>query len=154
MFCHKCGTQLAENAQFCQACGTPVAIPGVAEPNKGKKAKQKNSTNGLSTKMKVLILAAVVIVGFIKVQNIFGLFGGGSSGSSSGGSSSSISIGKPYERKKILDCLTCDGDGDCPKCDGYGTQENYAGAGDYVTSVCSTCHGSRTCRTCGGSGKR
>ena len=36
----------------------------------------------------------------------------------------------------------------------YGTQENYAGAGDYVTSVCSTCHGSRTCRTCGGSGKR
>ena len=68
--------------------------------------------------------------------------------------SSSVSIGKPYERKKVLDCLTCGGDGDCPKCNGYGTQENYAGAGDYVTSVCSTCHGSRTCRTCGGSGKR
>ena len=155
MFCHKCGTQLAENARFCQVCGTPVVSLSEHTPvDTQKETVRKNRKNaGSSVKLKVLVLVLVVVVGFFKVRNITGYFGvGGSDSSSSGGSS--VSVGKPYERKKVLDCLTCGGDGDCPKCNGYGTQENYAGAGDYVTSVCSTCHGSRTCRTCGGSGKR
>jgi len=153
MFCHKCGTRLAENAQFCQACGTPAASLSGRTPVDSPKVRKNRNISSNSMKLKVLVLVLVVVVGFFKVQNIAGHFGvGGSDSSSSGGYS--VSVRKPYEPKKVLDCLTCGGDGDCPKCNGYGTQENYAGAGDYVTSVCSTCHGSRTCRTCGGSGKR
>ena len=155
MFCHKCGTQLAENARFCQACGTPVVSlskHNTADIKKEKVRKNRNIVAG-SIKLKVFILVLVVVVGFFKVQNVIGLFGvGGSDSSSSGGSY--VSVGKHREPLKVLDCLTCGGDGDCPKCNGYGTQENYAGGGDYVTSVCSTCRGSRNCRTCGGSGKR
>jgi len=155
MFCHKCGTQLAEKARFCQACGTPVVSLDKQTPAGTQRGKvQKNRSSGSSSlKLKAFILVMVVVVGFFKVQNVLGYFGGG--GSDSGSSvGSSVSVGKHREPQKILDCLTCDGDGDCPDCNGYGTQENYAGAGDYVTSVCSTCHGSRTCRACGGSGKR
>ena len=155
MFCHKCGIQLAEKARFCQACGTPVV--SLSERNlvdTKKERVQKNHKNSSGSAMlKVFILVLVVVVGFFKVQNIVGYFdvGGADSSSSSG---YSVSVGKHREPKKVLDCLTCGGNGDCPDCNGYGTQENYAGAGDYVTSVCSTCHGSRTCRACGGSGKR
>lgn len=153
MFCHKCGTQIAENARFCQACGTPVVCLSEQSTTGIQKVRENRKSGIGSVKMKVLVLVLVVVVGFFKVQNIVDYFGVGGSGSSSS-TGSSVSVGKHWEPKKVLDCLTCGGDGDCPKCNGYGTQENYAGAGDYVTSVCSTCHGSRTCRTCGGSGKR
>ena len=31
-FCSKCGTQLDDNTQFCNNCGTPVAAPGYQQP--------------------------------------------------------------------------------------------------------------------------
>lgn len=48
-----------------------------------------------------------------------------------------------------LDCLTCNGTGDCTKCGG----STYVGFGD-ARAKCNKCHGSGDCTTCGGSGKR
>lgn len=53
-----------------------------------------------------------------------------------------------------LDCLTCNGSGDCTECGGYGTIKRYNGDGDYIDSSCPQCNGGRKCRTCNGSGKR
>ena len=48
-----------------------------------------------------------------------------------------------------LDCLTCNGTGDCKTCGG----STYVGFGD-ARAKCNTCRGSGDCRTCGGTGKR
>ncbi|MBE6878515.1 MAG: hypothetical protein E7488_05040 [Ruminococcaceae bacterium] len=48
-----------------------------------------------------------------------------------------------------LQCLTCDGDGDCTKCGG----STYIGYGD-ARAKCDRCKGTGDCRTCGGSGTR
>lgn len=48
-----------------------------------------------------------------------------------------------------LQCLTCDGDGDCNSCGG----STYVGFGD-ARAKCGTCRGTGDCRTCGGSGTR
>ncbi len=32
MFCHKCGTQIAEGASFCYKCGTKVVYPDISQP--------------------------------------------------------------------------------------------------------------------------
>lgn len=48
-----------------------------------------------------------------------------------------------------LDCLTCDGSGDCQTCGGDG----YKGIGE-AKGGCNTCKGNGKCRVCGGSGKR
>lgn len=148
MFCHSCGSELPENAKFCPKCGAEnVGKTYHGTPTDGltqatNRFKEK-SRNGL---LAVLIVCAVIIAG---VQ----IIGGGSS-SSSGGSYSSDIFDHDYEPQKVLDCLTCGGDGDCNTCGGYGKENVYAGAGDYVSSLCRTCHGSGNCRTCGGSGKR
>ena len=170
MFCHSCGNELPEKAKFCPKCGTEVIqkkIENKVEANSYKseeKTYQGSPSDNLAQtagKLKEksrsmlltgLVACAILIVG---IQ----IFGGGSSSSSSslgnsyGGSSSSI-FDHDYEPPKVLDCLTCDGDGDCNTCGGYGKENIYAGAGDYVDSLCRTCHGSGNCRTCGGSGKR
>lgn len=70
--------------------------------------------------------------------------GGSSSGSSSG---SGWSPTTPEFSK--LNCLSCDGDGDCNTCGGDG----YTGFGS-AKAGCYTCHGNGKCRACGGSGKR
>ena len=51
-----------------------------------------------------------------------------------------------------LDCLTCDGTGDCRKCGGDGEVQYYGQESEW--SKCPTCHGSGDCTRCGGSGKR
>ncbi|MBQ8280409.1 MAG: zinc-ribbon domain-containing protein [Roseburia sp.] len=147
MFCYKCGNELPEGAKFCFKCGAAIGDNDGIAHKKARAEKREQKKN-----FKLVMVAVIIAVGIFAVQS---LFNGGSDDSSSSGSSSSLSsLFEPYEPPKVLDCLTCDGDGDCPKCNGYGTQANYAGAGDYVDSVCSRCHGSRTCPTCGGSGKR
>ena len=156
MFCSQCGSELPKGAKFCVKCGA-LTEDGAKQPKKVVPAVKKNELQKKITGFQVFLwknrktiaLVILILVAALAAQE---LKQGSSSGGSSGGSV--ISILKPYEPPKVLDCLTCGGDGDCPKCNGYGTQENYAGAGDYVTSVCSRCHGSRTCPTCGGSGKR
>ena len=160
MFCHSCGSEVPEKAKFCPKCGTAVVEKKVEK--KIDKVYQGTPTEGLTQaanrfkeKTRNVVLVALVVCAVIiaGVQ----MFGGGNSssgGSSSGGSYSSDIFDHDYEPPKVLDCLTCGGDGDCTTCNGYGTEEIYAGAGDYVTGTCRTCHGSRNCRTCGGSGKR
>lgn len=147
MFCYSCGNKLPDGAKFCFKCGKAVADnKGIVDKNVRAAKREKRK------KIKIVLVVLVVALALWVVQSFAS--GVGSSGSlSSGGSSLSI-FNHNYESKKVLDCLTCGGDGDCPKCNGYGTQSNYAGAGDYVDSVCSRCHGSRKCPTCGGSGKR
>lgn len=146
MFCYNCGTELPDGAKFCFKCGKTVADNKGIVQKKDRAVQRERKRN-----KKFIMVTLVVIVILFVMQSLMG--GMGSGGSSSGGSSISI-FNHDYEPKKVLDCLTCGGDGDCPKCNGYGTQSNYAGAGDYVDSVCSRCHGSRDCPTCGGSGKR
>lgn len=146
MFCYNCGTELPDGAKFCFKCGKTVADNKGIVHKKERAVQRERKRN-----KKIIMVTLVVIVILFVMQSLMG--GMGSSGSSSGGSSISI-FNHDYEPKKVLDCLTCGGDGDCPKCNGYGTQSNYAGAGDYVDSVCSRCRGSRDCPTCGGSGKR
>lgn len=79
-------------------------------------------------------------------------------GSSSAGSSSDTSDGIPLpfptNNPYGLQCITCNGSGDCQTCHGYGKVERYAGKGDTVTAVCPKCHGSGHCRSCGGTGNR
>ena len=152
MFCYNCGTELPEGAKFCFKCGKTVADNKGIVHKKAREAVRERKKN-----KKILIAALAVIVVLFVVQSLTGGIGSSgsssSSSSSSGGSSYSI-FDHDYEPQKVLDCFTCGGDGDCPKCNGYGTQSNYAGAGDYVDSVCSRCYGGRKCPTCGGSGKR
>lgn len=165
MFCHSCGNELPEKAKFCPKCGTEVVEKKVEiGTSKSENRKYQGSpTDGLTQaahrfkeKSRNVVLAALVVCAIVitGVQ----LFGGGNSssseGSSSGGSYSSDIFDHDYEPPKVLDCLTCGGDGDCNTCGGYGKENIYAGAGDYVDSLCRTCYGSGNCRTCGGSGKR
>lgn len=69
-------------------------------------------------------------------------------------STKSSSVPSSRSSPKVLDCLTCGGDGDCPECNGYGTVKIYGGGGDFYNTPCSRCYGSRKCPSCGGSGKR
>ena len=147
MFCYNCGNELPDGAKFCFKCGKAVA------DNKGIVDKKVRAVKRESKKkVKIILGVLLVVLVLCMVQSL--ARGAGSNGSSSSSSSSVSIFHHNYEPKKVLDCLTCGGDGECPKCNGYGTQSNYAGAGDYVDSVCSRCRGSRKCPTCGGSGKR
>lgn len=61
MFCGKCGTELPDNAMFCQNCGNPVNDAIRAEkgaPKRGKPAKTKKRSPG----MKVLTVVLVVVL--------------------------------------------------------------------------------------------
>ena len=69
--------------------------------------------------------------------------GGGGGGSSGGGS---WDPNLPDHSK--LQCLTCDGSGDCPSCSGYG--EKTRGG---ITSDCTRCDRGK-CPSCHGSGTR
>lgn len=149
MFCYNCGNELPEGAKFCFKCGTAVGDNDGIVHKKARAATRERKKN-----LRIVVAASLVILVLFVVQSLIGGIGSSGSSSSSSGSSFSSIFDHHYEPSKVLDCLTCGGDGDCPKCNGYGTQSNYAGAGDYVDSVCSRCHGSRTCPTCGGSGKR
>ena len=162
MFCHSCGTEVPEKAKFCPKCGTEVVVRKVENKssNKEEKGYQGSPSDNLTQaagklkeKSRNMLLAGLVACAVLIVG--IELFGGGSSSpSSSSGSSSSSIFDHDYEPPKVLDCLTCGGDGDCSTCGGYGHENVYAGAGDYVESLCRTCYGSGNCRTCGGSGKR
>lgn len=171
MFCHKCGNELPETAKFCPTCGTEVLKKQQTSEKIHSLVKHKSKADGFRKEQtgigqvplfkkiadikqngkKVLAVACIALVVVAAISGNGNNRSSSSSGSSSG-SSSFFSDRK--EPKKILDCLTCDGDGDCNTCGGYGRENFYAGAGDYVDAVCSTCHGSGDCRTCGGSGKR
>ena len=68
----------------------------------------------------------------------------------SGGGSSAESNRNPFQPDHSkLDCLTCNGTGDCKECGGA-LYVYYGGN----RAKCGTCKGSGDCRTCGGSGKR
>lgn len=172
MFCHSCGNELPEKAKFCPKCGTEVIQKKIenkveANSHKGEEKTYQGSPSDnlaqtagkLKEKSRSMLLTGLVACAILIVG--IQIFGGGSSssssssgGSSSGGSYSSDIFDHDYEPPKVLDCLTCGGDGDCNTCGGYGHENVYAGAGDYVESLCRTCYGSGNCRTCGGSGKR
>lgn len=171
MFCHGCGNELPETAKFCPKCGAEVVKRQTLEKKihsfvkNEKKEDFKKEQTGIGqvplfkkiadikqNGKKILAVACIALVVVVAIS------GNGNSNSSSSGSGSSSGSSSLFsdrsEPKKILDCLTCDGDGDCNTCGGYGRESFYAGAGDSVDAVCSTCHGSGNCRTCGGSGKR
>ncbi len=72
----------------------------------------------------------------------------GSSGGGGGGGTVDFEDDDLPDHSK-LQCLTCDGDGDCNKCGG----STYIGYGD-ARAKCDRCRGTGDCRTCGGSGTR
>ena len=179
MFCHSCGGELPKTAKFCPHCGTEVLIKQESHYmkkdstlsfiiNKNRNKTYQREKTGLGqaplfkkiadikqSGKKILAISLIVLVTVIAISgnSSNSRCGGGSSSGSSSSGSGSLFFDRE-EPKKILDCLTCDGDGDCNTCGGYGRESFYAGAGDSVDAVCSTCHGSGNCRTCGGSGKR
>ena len=72
-----------------------------------------------------------------------------STGASGGGGGTIDHNGIFIPDHSKLQCLTCDGDGDCNTCGGT----TYVGFGD-ARAKCGTCRGSGDCRVCGGSGTR
>ena len=70
MFCHKCGTRLAENAQFCQACGTPAASLSGRTPVDSPKVRKNRNISSNSMKLKVRVLVLVGVVGFFAAPAI------------------------------------------------------------------------------------
>ena len=70
-------------------------------------------------------------------------------GSSGGGGGTTDFEGGGLPDHSRLQCLTCDGDGDCNKCGG----STYVGYGD-ARAKCDRCRGTGNCHTCGGTGTR
>ena len=71
----------------------------------------------------------------------------------SGNSSSNSNSGSQNSVQSKLDCIACDGSGDCQTCGGDGYL--WSSAADTENRICYSCHTNRgKCSTCRGSGKR
>jgi uncharacterized membrane protein YvbJ len=72
MFCDRCGTQLAEKARFCQACGTPAVSLSARTMSDTKKEKPRKNQNPGSSSAKrftcytrnILSIRCVLNIGF------------------------------------------------------------------------------------------
>jgi hypothetical protein len=63
-FCSKCGAELSPNAQSCNACGTPVAVP-VLVAAAATPAAAPAQSGGSALKIILIILAVVVGLGIL-----------------------------------------------------------------------------------------
>ncbi|MDZ4168284.1 MAG: zinc ribbon domain-containing protein [Coriobacteriia bacterium] len=69
-FCSKCGTGLAEGAQFCASCGGPVATAPVAAPPPGPApAAPLSASTGGGEQVHSVISSATVKAGFMGVKS-------------------------------------------------------------------------------------
>lgn len=65
MFCHKCGTQIAEGAAFCHRCGAKVVHEDITLPIPDNKAEIVSKANISAIKTAKLIGAVLVVITMI-----------------------------------------------------------------------------------------
>ncbi|MBQ4100195.1 MAG: zinc-ribbon domain-containing protein, partial [Oscillospiraceae bacterium] len=65
-FCTKCGSQLADNAAFCGACGCSVdnSQSAYQNPNQVAVSHSKQADSGLTIAAKVFMILGTVFLGF------------------------------------------------------------------------------------------
>jgi len=62
MFCRNCGTQLAENARFCDACGTQTSTEQANIQAQQEKNRQENPPDFLDVKTAIIITVMLFII--------------------------------------------------------------------------------------------